>query len=321
MLESLTEGRNHLCRCGSGRKYKKCCLSVDLTAKSAKSKREGEPALIVCTPTRGQPTFETLLALRHNMDDVRNVQTMVARRKVIEARNALADGALKAIADHHFEEEPSEWFVLWCDDDAWWPPSTIKTMLRFFSESPACDALFGKFGGRMPYSNIFAYKDPKVHKDCYIREGVNCNPGDVIEIAEAGFHFVMMRASLLEIVGPEPFNVPAGSDARITEDFAFCHRARAAGARLAVAIGMPIIHIDPRDGTAYTPGMPAMMMDGNEVAKITLEHASPNRGEVKAPEARSYGLAADSTIVEDNEYTADALQVLRDRAALTKGEA
>ena len=94
-------GRNSLCHCGSGEKYKKCCLATD----SANKKATGEPAIIVCTPTRGQPTFETLLALRHNMDGVRNVQTMVARKKVIEARNALAEGALKAIADHHFEQD------------------------------------------------------------------------------------------------------------------------------------------------------------------------------------------------------------------------
>lgn len=314
---SALQSRNELCRCGSGLKYKKCCLPAD----AAKQTSIAEPAVIVCTPTRGQPCFETLLALRHNMDGVKSVQTMAARKPVIEARNALALGALNVMENNPLQETPSEWFVLWCDDDAWWPPSTIKTMLRFFAESSGCDALFGKFGGRMPYSNIFAYRDPKKYKDCFVREGVNCETGDIVEIAEAGFHFVMMRAALLEKVGPNPFTMPPGSDERITEDFAFCHRATAAGARLAVATGMPVIHIDPKDGAAYAPGMPAMMMDGNSVAKLTLEHITPT-GAFKEPEMRAYGPGvADASSFEGAEeaYKARLNGELRRRAAVSSG--
>jgi hypothetical protein len=42
----VSDGRNEPCRCGSGKKYKKCCLPLDQTvrAERAKAEREAEEA-------------------------------------------------------------------------------------------------------------------------------------------------------------------------------------------------------------------------------------------------------------------------------------
>jgi hypothetical protein len=51
-------GRNDLCRCGSGRKYKHCCLPKDdakaaaARAKAAAAKPSPEPEAASATPTR-----------------------------------------------------------------------------------------------------------------------------------------------------------------------------------------------------------------------------------------------------------------------------
>ncbi len=278
----MAESRNAPCHCGSGEKYKKCCLAKDEASRKPQSEHD---AVVVLLPTRGQICVETQMAIENNMRDVEHRLLIRQMRKpIVEARNSLAKAALECQAANPFPFTPREWFALWIDDDAWFPPGLPATMLRCMRDYPDVDALFGQFGTRMPYAPVSAWR--RHHdRDSFPRVGVDCMPGDVVDIAEAGFHLVLMRLTLLERLGDNPFDL---TEDRGSEDIAFCARAKALGARLAVGMGFPVLHIDPRDGSAYQPGTPALMMQGNSVRQTTLEHVTP-AGTVKTGEIRAYG--------------------------------
>jgi len=236
-------------------------------------------------PTRGTISYETHLALRNNMGGVAHAVLFAARQPIVQARNGLARAALDAAAAHGFNFTPREMFVLWADDDAWWIPETVPVMLKAMRELPKIDALFGKFGVRAPYGKIVALRDAD-DPESFPREGVDCENGEIVQIERAGFHFVLMRLSLLKRVGPDPFALL--SDQGVGEDYVFCDRAIAAGATLAVGMGLPVFHLDPSDGTAYLPGMPAMIMDGNRICNMSTDHATAD-GRIKTAEKREYG--------------------------------
>lgn len=276
------QSRNAPCACGSGKKYKVCCLAIDEAAR----RQVKEPCVIILMPSRGQICYETYLALANNMDDVKHVLCTIGRRPIVQARNELAAEALR-FAKEHAEHE---WFALWLDDDAWFTPGTVRTMVNAMRDVPSIDALFGNFCGRGPFANPVAYRKAR-DGNSFPREGVDCQHGDLIEIDEAGFHFVLMRTSLLERLGPNPFDIPADALPTDTEDFAFCRRAKKAGARLVVGMGLPIVHVDPRDGSAYFPGMPTAQMVENSVRRVDLTHTTTT-GATKTLEQREYGLPA-----------------------------
>ena len=256
---SQSQGRNAPCPCGSQLKYKKCCLQKDEVQRKPHT---GEDAVILLMPTRGQICYETQTAIEQNMGGVKFAKIMAARKPVIEARNQLAKKALEVARQNPFPFSPREWFALWVDDDAYFMPGSVSMMLQCMQELRSIDALFGKFGARVPYSKVHAWRKAD-DSESYPKEGIDCGGGEVVDIERAGFHFVSMRMSLLERVGPNPFDIPTGS--QIGEDFAFCDRAIAVGARLAVGMGMPIFHLDPADGSAFVPGMAQMLVDGNQV--------------------------------------------------------
>lgn len=285
-------GRNAQCPCGSGKKYKVCHLPQE---EAQRKPQTGEDAIILCTPTRGQICYETQIAIEQNMQGVKFAKVMVGRKPVVEARNILAKCALEFPARNGFDFTPREWFVLWADDDAWWQPGSLQAMLSCMRDFKQIDALFAWFGGRVPYSIPFAYQR-KDDGESYPKPGIDCNLGDVVPIERAGFHFVIMRLSLLERVGENPFDIPPGSENNVTEDFAFCDRARDVGACLAVGTQMPVFHVDPRDGTAYLPGMPSMRMDNNSVRPLSFEH--PTSSGVGVIEKRTYGVEIDGRIEE-----------------------
>ncbi len=278
----MNVSRNAPCPCGSGRKYKVCCLTKEAVQRKP---RRDQDALIVCMPTRGQITFETELALRMNLQGIEHLSCMVARRPVVEARNQLARLALEAIDANPLSFVPREWYVLWVDDDAWWQPGTVEALMNGMHQDRTADIVFAMFGARTPYAPPFAYRDAS-DSESYLRLGIDYQFGQVVPIETAGFHFVLMRASALQKVGPDPFTLRADHG----EDYEFCSRAREAGLSLKAATGVPIVHLDPRDGTAYMPGMPAMMMDGNILKALTTQHATAS-GTNKA-ETRDYGIAA-----------------------------
>jgi hypothetical protein len=223
--------------------------------------------VIVCMPSRGQVCYETMLALQHNLQDVHHWVATIGRKPVVEARNALARYALALPNQAQLPIAPREWFVLWADDDSWWPAGAVGNMVRVMKQNPDVDAIFGKFGSRTAFGPVIALREAS-DGSSFPKENVDCRYGDMVEIKRAGFHWVLMRLSLLERVGPDPFNIPPGII--MSEDFAFCDRACAAGAKLVVATGCPVVHIEAKTGLAYLPGMPAMLMDENTVREISL---------------------------------------------------
>lgn len=284
----MSAARNSACPCGSGAKYKKCCLSKD---DASRKPQRGEDALMICVPTRGQVSHETLLSIEQNLGGIKHCVARMARKPVAEARNALAKAVLEQVAINPFPFTPREVFVLWLDDDAWIPPTLVPTMVKAMRELPALDALFAWFGKRVPFSQPVAYRCLD-DLESFPKIGIDCQQGDLVPVEAAGFHTVLMRVRLLERIGADPFTPNLGYDEG--EDWAFCRRARAIGARMAVGTAMPSVHIDPRDGMAYIPGMPAALMDGNGVRMLSTEHMGVNNA-VKTGEVRQYGLKAEES--------------------------
>jgi hypothetical protein len=284
--------RNALCPCGSGEKYKKCCLPKE---EAARKPQTGQDAVLVLMPTRGQICVETQLAIENNMLDVpHRMLVRQGRKPIVEARNTLAKFALHLQKENPFAFTPRELFAMWIDDDAWFPPGLPATMLRCMGDFPKVDALFGMFGVRSPYAPVSAWRI-SADRNSFPKVGIDCKPHDVVDIAEAGFHLVMMRLSLLERLGENPFDPRNESE---SEDIAFCRRAKEIGARLAVGMGFPVLHIDARDGTAYQPGMPTMMMEGNSARQVSLEHATP-AGALKTAELREYGFGDPEKLAQE----------------------
>lgn len=280
--------RNSLCPCGSGAKYKRCCLAKD---EAQRKPHTGDDALIVCMPTRGSVSVETLLSIEHNMGGVKHAVLRIARKPVAMARNMLAQRALEVVKENPFDFTPRETFILWVDDDAWLPPGLVPTMISAMRDLHRLDALFAWFCTRMPYAEPVAYRRFD-DMESFPKLGIDCQHGDVVPIEMAGFHTVLMRARLLEKIGPEPFT-PI-SEQTDSEDWAFCRRAKAIGALMAVGTSLPSVHVDPRDGTGYAVGMPAGMMDGNSMRALSIEHLS-GTGSIKTGENRKYGLDAVET--------------------------
>lgn len=264
-----------------------------LAPKQAKQKRD-DYAFIVCMPTRGSVSVETHTALSSNKDDSAVILATVARKPVTEARNSLAATALQAVKDDPLPWIPREWIVLWVDDDSFWTPGTFAQLKAIFRAYSQVDIVAGYFGPRAPFSSPIAFRD-KGNGESFPRPNVDCRMGDLVEVERVGFHFVAHRVSVLEKVGPNPFTIPVDAEKNVSEDFAFCDRARAAGCRIVCATGLHIAHIDPRDGAAYIPGAPTLRVDNNRLATATLEHLDSD-GAVKTGEERSYGADVDAVM-------------------------
>lgn len=302
-------GRNAPCHCGSERKYKVCHLPQE---EAQRKPQTGEDVVLVLMPTRGQICYETLNSIETNMGCKYGVMR-VARKPVVEARNALAKRALEVIAsgEHPFTFTPRETFILWLDDDVWLPPGLVPTMLGVMRDSrlQTLDAIFGWFCTRAPYQPPVAFRRFDDGQSIP-RIGVDCKMGDVVPVEVAGFHAVMMRSRLLERIGPDPFT-PFPEYAE-SEDWAFCRRAKAIGATLAVGTALPVAHVDPRDGTAYMVGSPPLMVDGNGLRIVPATHLGAD-GQSKTIEMRHYGLDGEAA-----HFAAQAAQVEALRNELEK---
>lgn len=267
-------GRNLPCPCGSRLKYKGCCGKPAALAPAPPRQVLNGPAIMCLLPTRGAISVETVQSLSRT-DRLTVMLQGVARKPVDIARNELASITRSAIKTAPFTPLGG-WFILWIDDDAWWRAGTLLRAVQALYEHPEIDLLAGWFGPRSPKSC------PAVRREdgSWPRPGVDCQWGDIVEIARTGFHFVLHRAALFDAMPSEPFTLEEGDEA---EDFAFCRRAREAGKRLWVHTGLEIAHIDA-DGLAYLPGEPAFVVAGAELLKT------------EQPEAHTYGAAVDSRV-------------------------
>lgn len=305
--------RNAPCPCDSGKKYKACCLEKD---EANRKPHTGEDAVMVLMPTRGQLCVETQMAIENNMRDVQHVLGRVARKPVVEARNMLARSALQVQRGNPFNFTPREFFALWIDDDAWFPPGMVSNMLKIMRYNPTIDALFANFGKRIPYSSVVAFRDP-YDDQSFPKVGVDCGPEDLVDVQRAGMHFCLMRMSLLERMGENPFDI---IKEELSEDFSFCARARAVGARLVVAMQMLALHIDADTGLAYAPGQAAFIMEDNLPRTIDSKMADELRA--KTNRRHVYGGSLDANFVAIDNRNIDKMQSeVEKRIAIMEGAA
>lgn len=263
--------RNAPCPCGSGEKHKRCCLARSLTHGAPQFDAESE-LLAVLMPTRnGQMSIETHMALWSNSDLIPMLFITESRLPVVDARNSLAQKAVDAKRKHGMDIN----FVLWIDDDAWWPAGTISRMLATLRARPDLDMLAAYFSDRMPFCAPGQFRIPDVARyegqvllphdgvpTCWQPGDVVFTPGDIVDVDITGFHFVLMRIGLLECMGSAPFAVPRGS--AWVEDFSFCLRARELGAAIACDTAAIVAHVDIDNGMAFAPyGRPGKI-DGNQ---------------------------------------------------------
>lgn len=249
-------GRNQPCPCGSGRKFKMCCLDQVpvLRPQQAKQKMRG-CAIIALMPTRGRITIETHSAMSQ-FDGHKVIEIPRARVSIEQARNEL--WAIAGKLPHNLNWEPElGFYVCWIDDDAFWVRGAVSRLLRAL-QAPQIDVIAGWFGPRAPFG------EPKCFRadGMYPRPGEDCNAGDVVEVEKFGFHFVMHKWELIEEIGRMPFTPDEGDE--ISEDLAFCKRARSLDKRLWVDTGAFVAHVDD-DGGAYIPFEDRMEVIGTQL--------------------------------------------------------
>lgn len=253
--------RNAPCPCGATKngapvKYKACCLEKTKLVPSSGKRKVNGPALAILMPTRGRITVETMTALNF-LDGVPGLVIAKSRMGVVDARNALVTSALAV--EHNAPYEPTQWYALWVDDDAFWRPGTITRMLDTLAK-PGVDILAGWFSGRCELSSPKAFRDdgssPVV--------GVDCEIGNILQVKHVGFHFVMHTLDILKKMPENPFTITGEG----TEDAAFCDRAAEAGFKVWVDTAAMIAHVDD-DGFAYLPGCEKMLVQNGQLIKNT----------------------------------------------------
>jgi hypothetical protein len=209
-----------------------------------RTKTDAKPSIIVAMPTRGSISAETHYCLRSHMDGFPVHEEIVARKPVVEARNELARRV------RSLSEFP---FVLWVDDDAWWPPGWVTRAVEIMSERKEIAILFGLYGGRGPFAVSVAL-GKKGHPKLQLP-----GPSQPVEVLVCGFHWVLMRREVLDAVGDDPFSL-SDRNGFYPEDFSFCERVVGAKLRMFCAPDLYIAHVEPESGHAFIPGVRALKM-------------------------------------------------------------
>jgi hypothetical protein len=228
---------------------------------------------------------ELLAALSGNTAGYEIVLRMVHRQPVDVARNRLAALAIAAADDAALFPVDADPYVFWIDSDAFFLDGTFKLMIHTLEANPAVDVLAALFGPRASNRGATAFRrvsDPK----SYLIPEVNVTRGEVVDVEQVGLHFVLHRVSLLRALGANPF---ASTTGMATDDAAFCGRVRHGNGRIAVATGIPVFHVDERNGAAYSPGIAACVIDGDRISTTELAEELP-------AETRSYGERIDRAV-------------------------
>ena len=238
---------------------------------------------IALMPTRGSVAGETVGALVRNAEQHDLVLRMAHRQPVDVARNRLAQEALRAADDRALFAPDVDPFVFWIDSDAFFLKGTFSLMMRELEAHPELDVLAAYFGPRAPFAGSTAFVKANDMASSVVA-GTTCEPGAVVRVETVGLHFVVHRVSLLRRLGPQPFGSPLEAAA---DDSRFCASVRAVGGTIAVATGIPVFHVDERNGTAFFPGARALIVDGDRVNTELSVTALPF-------EQRSFGTRVDS---------------------------
>ncbi len=253
--------------------------------------------LALCVPSRTElpKAFHEMLA--PHLADIAYERIVVVGKPVVEARNELAARARASGAE----------FTLWLDDDAYPEPGSIERLLATLRERGDIDMLAAFACDRRPFCSPNAFA---LHGERYVALVERDTPapfsipawapryriGEIVPIDACAFHCVLMRTELLARLGAEPFALP--EHATYGEDFQFCRRARAAGARLAIDTGAPVAHLEPERELAFLPYKPP-----GRIVERRFAVAPETRGAAEIADlwrdldiraGRSYGAAVDA---------------------------
>lgn len=250
--------------------------------------------VIVLIPTRGVVTTELLSALVNNSEDHQIVLRTVNRLPVDTARNQLAELAIAAADDTALFPAGSDPYVFWIDSDAFFLKGTLTLMIHTLEANPLIDVLAALFGPRAADRGAAAFRSAG-DRESYLRPDVNFTRGDLVDVDLVGLHFLLQRVSLLRRLGVNPFGNP---DAPNPDDAAFCGLIRHGRGRITVATGIPVFHVDERNGAAYSPGIAACVIDGDKINTTVLASELPT-------EERSYGTRIDRAVqsIKDSRST------------------
>jgi GT2 family glycosyltransferase len=221
--------------------------------------------IVVCMPSRGGNGLDylttrrkpeilsggvsdvTTACLREHLDGYPHVVKVCTEGNVIEARNQLAKEAREYPGD-----EP---YVLWIDDDVWFTGDHVETALGILEDNPDVDMVTALAPHRCAYGDSNAYK---LRDQTRAISPIALQHGELARVSYCGFHFVMMRRSLLDRVDSDPFNDQAG----MAEDWAFCHRVRSAGGRIVTERSLLVGHYEIEDGLVYFVHRPPTIPNG-----------------------------------------------------------
>ena len=237
--------------------------------------------MIALMPTRGTVTAETLMALLNNSEDYRLRLYTENRLAVDVARNLLAERAIESASDPSLDGEADP-VVVWIDSDAFFLKGTLTLLLKELQRG-AFDVVAPLTGARVPGSSVQALRKAG-DLTSSPKPGVDCHAGEIVGVEMVSTHFLMHRAFLLKRLGPQPFG--SHDDVLETDDFHFCRRVREAGGALCVHTGVPVFHVDERNGAAFLPGFDPVFVRGNEIDPLS-------KAEPLAWEARTYGARID----------------------------
>lgn len=227
--------------------------------------------LISCCPSRGSISAETYFsALSDGFAGRPYIVRMVVGKPVDEARNELAEIALQIIRGP-LPWEADEVLVHWHDDDATWSTAVMDRALQYMRDDRRVDLLSGNFCQRRPFapSEFFTSVEATGNEN-------------LVPISSAGFHWVLMRASVLKRVGPSPFTPLY----MMAEDISFFKRASEAGVAMFMAKDLLVGHVDSDRGIMYLPDRAALSLNGEARAVPTQSHQ----------QRRSYGPSTDEQI-------------------------
>lgn len=244
--------------------------------------------LVLCMPTRGVVSIETMLCLREHLGGYPNKLLTAIRKPIVEARNQLAKEA-RELDPSTLDFDPR--YVLWVDDDAWWPAGHVDRAVRILEDHPDVSMIVGAYCGRLAYLPPLAI----------VTDGTNVNavnlmkhePGELIDVHIAGLHWNVVRKECLERLGDNPFDrLPATevfsseSPGRLLrEDESFSWRVHRVG-RIVTERSLRIGHVDVT-GLVYFPNSPPMLANGLEPSLYDAELAQADPP-IKTSDSRTY---------------------------------
>jgi hypothetical protein len=240
-------------------------------------------------------------------------EEIVARKFVVEARNELARRIVALDPEKTMPRVSWSPFVLWVDDDAWWPRGSVARAFEIMLSNPDISVLCGYFCKRDTFAPPVALSESGVSPK------LQASPAEPFKILLCGFHWVMMRREVLEVVGDDPFSLleealyPVDSGIPFyAEDFSFCRRVIEAGLQIYCATDIPIAHVEPIQGYVFYPN----------VQRFTMRDFWPERdttGTTDLSEDRTYGedveacfsrrikaIEADAALLEQKDRESDS---------------